>query len=746
MPTDPESRLVPILDRLALFLGVLGAVMRWSVHASTAGAGTNLFVHLLFWVALAAWFAGRTVAGGATYRFTGLEFAFLGFTIVSLVSVLRASYRLPAIEHALRDLSFALLFVLAVNALGARTLLSLLLPALVALSVYAVLQVALLFPQVDTSKLSVEMARRAGSHRPWATFLGPNQFAGFLALLLPVLLGYTRDSRIRWPGGVALGLGILAMGLTGSLGAWVSLGIGAAAFAALAWTRERGRRAVVLAGGVTAGVVLLLALSTPLLDRVARKSFSIHVRQVYWQAAQKIIARAPLGGVGLDNFREHYFEVKPETPEESVHAHDDYLQIFAETGVFGLLGFAILLALGLRKALARVSGPPDGIPEQPRPALQATALAILAGVLAGGMFRDTSFLFVWIVTGIAWVGAQVLFRLAAPDPALPWTRIGVAAGLSAILVHMTVEFDFYEPAVAMTLVMGLALAALLRGGAAEIRLPRAVCGAAAGLLALVALPLLVWIVPRMMAADSEMELARRGGPDATRIAARAAEHNPYSAEAHELAAHAAFVEWTLLRPRAPRDPAASLECQRDEEISLYFIENAIALRPRSSPLHDRKASYHRFFRGLYLDLLKGPQARNSTFEGKSQDHLRLALFHEEKAVALYPTYAPLRYTLARLIDEDDRPAEAWGQYREAMRLHGLVEREQWSTERMKLSPLAQARCHVRLGERERAVSLLAASPAPSVDELAGEWDELMRPVIEEARKGTMSPVNPRGPR
>jgi O-antigen ligase len=741
---DPESRLVPILDRLAFFLGVLGTGMRWAVHAPTAGAGTNLFVHLLFWAALAAWFAGRALAGGATYRFTGLEFAFLGFTIVSLVSVLRASYRLPALEHALRDLSFALLFVLAVNALGARTLLSLLLPALVALSVNALLQVAVLFPQIDASKLSVEMARRAGSHRPWATFLGPNQLAGFLALLLPVLLGYTRDSRIRWPGGIALGLGILAIVLTGSLGAWVSLGAGAAAFAALAGTRMRGRRAAVLGGVTIAGIVLLLALTTPLLERVAQKSFSIHVRRVYWQAAQKIIAQAPLGGVGLDNYREHFFQVKPETPEESVHAHDDYLQVLAETGVFGFLAFAGLLALGLRKALVREAGPADGIPEQPRTALQAAALAIVAGVLTGGMFRDASLFFVWTVTGVAWVGAQVLFRLAAPDPALPWTRIGVAAGLSAILVHMTVEFDFYEPGVAMTLVLALALAALLRGGAAQIRLPGAVCGAAAGVLALLALPLLVWIVPRMMAADSEMEAARRGGADATRLAAAAAEHNPYSAEAHELAAHAAFIEWTLLRPRAPRDEAARLECERSEEVSLHFIENAIALRPRSSPLHDRKASYHRFFRGLYVDLLKGPQARNSMFEGRSQDHLRLALFHEEKAVALYPTYAPIRYTLARLIDEDGRPAEAWGQYREAMRLNGLVEREQWSTDRMKLSPLAQARCHVRLGERERAVSLLAKSPAPTADELAGEWDDLMRPVIEEARKATMEPRKSEG--
>ncbi len=556
---EPESRLVLLLDRLAFFLAALGVVMRWTVHAATAGEGTNLFVHLVFWVALAAWFAGRALVGGATYRFTGLEFAFLAFTIVSLVSVLRASYRLPAMEHALRDLSFALLFVLAVNALGARTLLSLLLPALAALSVYALLQVFLLFPQVDASKLPVEMARRAGTHEPWATFIGPNQLAGFLALLLPVLAGYGRDSRVRWPAGVALGLGLVAIGLTGSLGAWVALGAGAATFVALALTRTRGRRTVVFAGGVAAAIVLLLALLTPLLQAVARKSFSIHVRLVYWQAAKKIIAGAPLGGAGLDNYREHFTQAKPETPQETVHAHDDYLQVLAETGVFGFVAFAGLLALGLRRALVRESGPPDGIAEQPLLVSAAAAVAVVMAIAIGGTYRDPSELFAWLVTGACWIGAQALFRLAAPDPALPWTRIGVAAGLVAILVHMIVEFDFYEPGVAMALVLALALAALLRGNAAEVRLPRAVCGAAAGLLALVALPLLLWVVPRMTAADGEREAARRGTPDAWRVAAAAVEHNPFSAEGHELEAHFKFLEWTLLRPRALREESVRLE-------------------------------------------------------------------------------------------------------------------------------------------------------------------------------------------
>ena len=122
-----------------------------------------------------------------------------------------------------------------------------------------------------------------------------------------------------------------------------------------------------------------------------------------------------------------------------------------------------------------------------------------------------------------------------------------------------------------------------------------------------------------------------------------------------------------------------------------------------------------------------------------QDHLRRAVEEEERAVALYPTFGPIRYSLARLLDEDGRPMEALEQYREALRLGELVEREPWSTDRMKVPPLARARCHVRLGERAKALALLTAAPPPTPEELASEWDDLMRPVIEESRKAIITP-------
>src|SRR5258705_4356964 len=113
-----DERWVALFDRIALFLTLLGFLLREWMPGSTAGSGLNLFIHLLFWIALTLWFAGRATATGADYRFTGFEFAFLAFSVVALISVQRASFRLAALDQALTWLSFTLFFVLCVQLVG----------------------------------------------------------------------------------------------------------------------------------------------------------------------------------------------------------------------------------------------------------------------------------------------------------------------------------------------------------------------------------------------------------------------------------------------------------------------------------------------------------------------------------------------------------------------------------------------------------------------------------------------------
>lgn len=751
-----DARWVAIFDRLALVLTITAFLLREWLSSSTAGFGLNLFIHLLFWIALALWFAGRASSGGGPYRFTALEFGFLGFSVFALISVLRASFKLPAIDQAFAWLSLGLFFVLCVQVLGKRLLTSMLLASLVALSVYAFIQDFVLFPLIDSSAKtseSVEMARRIHTHEAFASFIGPNQLAAFLVLLIPLLAGSMIDGRDYKLRGPALILAIGALVLTGSLGGWVSLAAGAIAMTALALTRTRGRALVVGIGAAVVGIAIALLLTTPLMPALAKRSHSLHVRAVYWRATGPIIASAPLLGVGLDNWQEHYFQKKSDVQQETRKAHNDYLQILAETGVPGLLAFLALLGLGLRKALAREAAP-EADPEPPSAWLigSAVGVPVLLGLLTSADVIQTS---VVIVSAAVWVGFLLLQRKQSPAPAEePWTRIGAAGGLVAFLVHMTADFLVYETGIAAAFVAVLALVAMQRGKSTEVKLPKTVCAGATGVLILVTLPLILFVVPRTLAADGEVDQARAAlaylesgsssNPtqpisDAIRLSESAQAHNPFNPESYQLLARAKFHEWDLLQKMGSREPKL---LESAEGTALQALDNAIALRPLSSPLHFEKSQLHRLFRRPVQKAGRDSELARA----KAAEHLRLALEEQRRAWELYPTYARNAYLLARLLDSTRDP-EATKHFQEALRLSDLAGKELEDLDRLKLDALARARALRAIGKPLDAHDVLDAYLRKSIQGLPAaeararlerfvkrsdeEMDEGMAPVLKD---------------
>ena len=745
----PDARWTSLFDRIALFLTLLGFLLREWTPGSTAGAGLNLFIHLMFWIALTLWFAGRATASGADYRFTGFEFAFLAFAALALLSVQRAGFRLAALEQALTWLSFALFFVLCVQVVGRRLLLSTLLATLVTISLYALIQKAVLFPLIQpaASTANVEMSRRILTNEPFATFIGPNQLAGFLVLLLPVLLGSAIDARDYKGRGAALALGMLALAFTGSLGGWVALTCGGVAMLAL-WKIPK-RNVVAGLGAAATAVAVALLLWSPLLATVARHSHSMHVREVYWRATGPMIAEAPFRGVGLDNWQDHYFQTKSDVQQETKKAHNDYLQILAETGIPGLLGLLGILILGLRKALAAESAP-EPEKRDPSPWFIASIVALLSllGVLQAADLVGTS---LSIVLGAAWIGVWLWLRRDPTPTSTTGTRIGLAGGLIALMVHMVVDFQLYEVGVAAALVAVLALIALYRGGAAAVRLPKAVCGAATALLLALTAPLLVGVTPRAMAADNEIEEARAalaslesGGSanptkmisDAIRVSESAQAHNPFDPEAYQLFARAKFHEWDLLQRAGAREGRT---VEESEGTVLQALENAIRLRPLLSPLHYEKAQAHRIFRRYYLKAGRTSEMAAA----KAAEHLRLAIEHQRRAYELYPTYCRNAYLLARVLEIAKDP-DATRYYKEALRLSELAGKELEDLDRLKLGPVAQARCLRAVGKPLEARELLDGYLRQAVQGLPAKdarerLERIVKSYEEELEEG-MTPV------
>jgi O-antigen ligase len=286
-------------------------------------------------------------------------------------------------------------------------------------------------------------------NRATGTFVNPNHYANYAALVAPlgflVLCWAWHDAspstvRVRFRflrllerrlvpaafGAIAVVACLAAILVSKSRGALLALFAGAAIGFAAATGRRVVRTTLFLAAGVLAVVVIALYLgrerttATRLIPD-AQDVRSFGGRRPAMETAMAIWRRYPLFGSGLGTF----IDVAPMTqPGDSDriynHAHNDYAEIAATTGVAGLAVFAVPLAFGLMSFARRSFG--------------ASAVATT--------WRRSTF------------------------------QAAVLASISVALVHALVDFNFFIPANAVTL-------AAIAGSAVAMRVePRAVTGSA----------------------------------------------------------------------------------------------------------------------------------------------------------------------------------------------------------------------------------------------------------------------------
>ncbi len=86
---------------------------------------------------------------------------------------------------------------------------------------------------------------------------------------------------------------------------------------------------------------------------------SITQRLYYWQSSLKIINEHPLVGVGAGNFKIVYPRFKNASANETIYAHNSYLQIWAESGLPALAFFIVFVFIVFRVALKKRISPVD---------------------------------------------------------------------------------------------------------------------------------------------------------------------------------------------------------------------------------------------------------------------------------------------------------------------------------------------------------------------------------------------------
>jgi O-antigen ligase len=208
------------------------------------------------------------------------------------------------------------------------------------------------------------------STQVFSTFGNPNHLAGYLAMVLPIVLVLGLGARrLLW----RLASGVLALAVVGELvrtaarGAWVGALVALAVLAVCLAPELLRRPAAII--GAAGGVLMVIAAGVAAFGRrflgqplsslfQTGGTSSVEQRAEIWRSALRIAVHYPFTGTGPDTFALVYPRyqsaawVKGFTAEILVNgAHDIFMNVLADQGFIGLALFLALLAfVGLRAA------------------------------------------------------------------------------------------------------------------------------------------------------------------------------------------------------------------------------------------------------------------------------------------------------------------------------------------------------------------------------------------------------------
>ena len=240
--------------------------------------------------------------------------------------------------------------------------------------------------------------------RATGTFILPGELAAYLVVFVPIAYAIARignGAALRALGWSGAAIGTVTLYATHSRAGWMGF---AAAIAFLIVARMPRRRAGALAATAVIAAGLLAVL---LAFNVRHNPSEDYTRLAIWQAAEQIVDRFPLTGVGPFDFSRLYALVHvPDADATAFHAHSLYLTFFAELGIVGLGAFlwnGVSLGAYLRRTVPQ-AGSYAAL-------LSVAAAAGLVGVAVQGLIDTMSV----VIFGL-WMPTMGLALAAVENP------------------------------------------------------------------------------------------------------------------------------------------------------------------------------------------------------------------------------------------------------------------------------------------------------------------------------------------
>jgi len=510
---------------------------------------------------------------------------------------------------------------------------------------------------------SGDLISRIKSREVFSFFILSNIFAGFLLLMLPIYIGMMIDAFTRGVGrqkllAVAPGLFAIFGGYlfikTHSKGAWLI-----AAFvivALIAWTAMRSVLARRKGIYIALGTFVLIFAAAVFLAR-AHIADALGVRLGFYATALKMWAANPISGVGVGNFAEQYFFYKSAAAHEVKVAHSLVMQSLAETGIIGTL--AILSTWGVLAFSAWPRGSHSA--KQKRP---VKACIISCSIAAAAAFGLGYFLNAYTLPSLLAyaAGFAAVFYAAVNIPIGRATRLGLAVGFSALMLHALVDFDLDVPAVALLGAFVAVTGATLTG---RLKTFGEYTLKTASSVALIVIPASVFVL-------FVFSVARPISLSSVRLSEAKSSTNPE--ERFSLVSEAVRVD--------PDSAEAQLEMALffSEEYSRTGGSRALAEAEiyftRADDLRPMSATVQRLWGRMYENRLAALIGSTKAAKGRAVSLINSAVSHYDKAIERYPTQPWQYYNRGRIFEfawkltgDNKYAREAYDNFIEAFHLY-----------------------------------------------------------------------------
>jgi putative inorganic carbon (hco3(-)) transporter len=208
---------------------------------------------------------------------------------------------------------------------------------------------------------------KANVWRVMGTLGHPNRLAMFLEILLPICFGFFLVEKKVFNRVIIIlifGLGIVALIMTGSRGAWISFFIAMVILFYFA-VRNKQMKSSTLFGTALVGIILISSIALMFTEMIEQRLYgddhgSAMSRIPMIQIAFNLIKAHPFGGVGINNY-----QVEMKKYNDTIlgrrfrtiprPVHNMYLLVMGETGIFGIAALMLLLMIFGKIAIKNVS-------------------------------------------------------------------------------------------------------------------------------------------------------------------------------------------------------------------------------------------------------------------------------------------------------------------------------------------------------------------------------------------------------